>query len=126
MIINIEGKNSPYVIKRIECDNFRHYSLRLISLNGIISSYVHGGLYKIETNIIDREGGNSDRVLAYFRLNRKSHLVDYTPTQLVWYKLRLSDFSSLDINLRSITSDEKLYFSEFACQLELIKDERIQ
>ena len=126
MIINVEGKNSPYTVNRIELEQFGRYIIRLIALHGIISSYVHGGVYKICSNLIDRENGSSDRVLAYVRLDRKTHNLEFTPTQNLWYKLRLSDFSALEVTLQSITTDEKIYFSEFACQFEIINDERFQ
>ena len=126
MIINVEGKNSPFAVHRIELEQFGRYSIRLIAIHGVISSYVHGGVYKICSNLIDRENGNSERVLAYLRLDRKTHILEFTPTLNIWYKLRLTDFSSLDVTLHSITTDEKIYFSEFACQFEIIEDERFQ
>ena len=126
MIINVEGKDSPYSINRIELGQFNPFSIRLIAIHGIISSYIHGGIYKICSNLIDRENGNSERVLAYLRLGRKSHILDFTPTQKLWYKLRWSDFSELELTLHSIATDEKVYFSELACQFEIIEDERLQ
>ena len=125
MIINIEGTNSPFTVQRIALDPFCRYSIRLIALHALIASYVPAGIYKVCTNLIDRENGNSERILGYARLDRKSHVIDITPTQSVWYKLRWLDISTADIHLQSITTDEKLVFSEFACQFEIIKDERI-
>ena len=126
MILNIHGNSSPYLVNRIQFNQFRTYSIRLVLFRGVISSYVPGGIYKLCSNVIDREVGNSERILTYIRLNRKSHTVDFTPTQSVWYKLRLLDFSSLELNLQSIASDEKIIFSEFCCQFEIQENERIQ
>ena len=124
MIINISGKTSPFKFERIELKAFRPYKIRLINLHAIFTSKADAGIYKISTNLIDRENGNSDRILAYVRLDRKQTFLDFTPTQTIWYKLRLHDFSSSDIKLTSITSDEELFFSEFSCQFE-IEDGRI-
>ena len=121
MIINIDDKN---IFNRIILEPSGKYSLRLISLHAIISSYVPAGIYKICTNLIDRENGNSDRILAYVRFDRKQHTVDFTPTQSVWYKLRWLDISVADVYIKSMKTDEKLSFSAFACQLE-VKDDRI-
>ena len=124
MIINISGKSSPFKFERIELKAFRRYKIRLINLHAILTSKADAGIYQISTNIIDRENGNSDRILTYVRLDRKQTFLDFTPTQTIWYKLRLHDFSSSDIKLTSITSDEELFFSEFSCQFE-IEDGRI-
>lgn len=126
MILNITGTNSPFDIQRLRLKPFESYSIRLISLHALISSYVSAGIYKISSNIINRENGNSERILAYVRLDRKQHVLDFTPTQIVWYKLRVHDTSTADINLQSIAKDENLIFSEFACQFEIIEDERFQ
>ena len=124
MIINISGKTSPFKFERIELKAFRPYKIRLINLHAIFTSKADAGIYQISTNLIDRENGNSDRILAYVRLDRKQTFLDFTPTQTIWYKLRLHDFSSSDIKLTSITSDTELFFSEFSCQFE-IEDGRI-
>ena len=124
MIINISGKISPFKFERIELKVFRPYKIRLINLHAIFTSKADAGIYQISTNLIDRENGNSDRILAYVRLERKQTFLDCTPTQTIWYKLRLHDFSSSDIKLTSITSDTELFFSEFSCQFE-IEDGRI-
>ena len=124
MIINISGKTSPFKFERIQLKTFRPYKIRLINLHAILTSKADAGIYQISTNLIDRENGNSDRILAYVRLDRKQTFLDFTPTQTIWYKLRLHDFSYSDIKLTSITSDEELFFSEFSCQFE-IEDGRI-
>ena len=126
MILNITGTASPFDIQRLRLRPFETYSIRLISLHAIISSHVAAGIYKICSNMIDRENGNSDRVLGYVRLDRKQYTIDFTPTQIVWYKLRLHDTQMADINLHSIDKDEKLIFSSFACQFEIISDEWVQ
>ena len=125
MILNIEGKNSPFQITRLELRQFKQYSIRLISIHGIISSYVNSGVYKITSNIIDREHGNSERVFGYVYLQRKTHVLEYEPVQSLWYKLRITDFSSLELKLTSVGTGEKLLFSEFCCQLEVQENERI-
>ena len=76
--------------------------------------------------MIDRENGNSDRVLAYVRLERKQYTLDFVPAQCVWYKLRLHDTSTADIILQSIAKGENINFSEFSCQFEIVEDDRIQ
>lgn len=126
MIVNVEGATSPFSVNRLELRQFRRYSIRLISIHGVISSFVKAGIYKICSNLIDREFGNSERVFGYLYLARKTHVLEYTPTQAVWYKLRLADFSSLELTLTPIKADEKLIFSEFSCQLEIKEDERFQ
>ena len=125
MILNIEGINSPFQVQRLALDPFCKYSIRLIALHAVISSYVSAGIYKVCTNLIDLENGNSDRILGYTRLDRKAHVISFTPTQHVWYKLRWADITMAEISLQSIATDKILDFSEFACQFEVIKDERI-
>ena len=119
MIVNISGSKSPYKFNRIDLKPFRNYKIRLLDLHAIFTSRVEAGIYQICTNIIDRENGNSDRILAYVRLERKQTFLDLTPTQIIWYKLRLHDFSSSEIKLKSIISDEELFFAEFSCQFEI-------
>ena len=123
MIVNISGSKSPYKFNRIDLSPFRNYKIRLLDLHAIFTSKADAGIYQICTNIIDRENGNS-RILAYVRLDRKQTFLDFTPTQSIWYKLRLHDFSSSDIKLKSIISGEEIFFSEFSCQFE-IEDGRI-
>lgn len=125
MILNISGFSAPFKFNRIELNQFRRYKIRLISLHATFTRKAEAGIYQICTNIIDRENGNSDRVLAYVRLDRKQTFLDFTPTQSIWYKLRLHEFSSSDIKLKSITSDEELFFSEFSCQFEITENGRI-
>ena len=125
MIINIEGKNSPFSVQRIVLEPFCRYSIRLIALQARINSYVPAGIYKVCTNLIERENGNLDRILGYAHLDRKAHMINFTPTQPIWYKLRLVDISMIDIHLQAIATDQKLDLSELACQFEIIKDERI-
>ena len=125
MILNISGFSAPFQFNRIELKQFRRYKIRLISLHATFTRKAEAGIYQICTNIIDRENGNSDRVLAYVRLDRKKTTLDYTPTQSIWYKLRLHEFSTSDIKLKSITSDEELFFSEFSCQFEIVENGRI-
>ena len=125
MILNISGFSAPFKFNRIELKQFRRYKIRLISLHAIFTHKAEAGVYQICTNIIECESGNSDRILAYVRLNRKQTFLDFTPTQILWYKLRLHDFSSSDIKLKSITSDEEIVFSEFSCQLEITENGRI-
>ena len=124
MIINISGSDSPFKFNRIDLKAFRTYRIRLIDLHAIFSKKSDSGIYQLCTNIIDRENGNSDRILAFVRLEKKQTFLDFTPTQTIWYKLRLHDFSSSDIKLKSIISDEEIFFSEFSCQFE-IEDGRI-
>ena len=125
MILNIEGTNSPFTIQRFFLEPFCGYSIRLIALHALIASSVSAGVYKVCTNMIDREIGNSNRSFCYVRLDRKAHVIDITPTQPVWYKLRWLDTVMADIHLQSITTDEKLVFSQFACQVEIVKNERV-
>ena len=125
MILNISGFSSPFKFNRVELKPFRRYQIRLIDLHAIFTRKAEAGIYQICANIIERENGNSDRVLGYVRLDRKQIVLDYTPTQFLWYKLRLHDFSASDIKLKSITSDEELFFSEFSCQFEIVENGRI-
>ena len=113
MILNISGFSTPFKFKRIELRQFRRYQIRLIAIHAIFEHKAEAGIYQICTNIIERENGNSERILAYVRLDRKQTILDFTPTQKIWYKLRLHDFSSSDIKLKSIKSDEVIFFSEF-------------
>ena len=126
MILNISGFSAPFKFNRLELKQYRRYKIRLIELHAIFSQKADAGIYKICTNMIDRENGNSDRVLAYVRLDRKQIFLDFTPTQTIWYKLRLHDIFSSDIKLKSITSDDELFFSEFSCQFEIQENGRIQ
>ena len=125
MIVNISGKSSPFQFNRIRLDQFKQYKLRLISLHATFTTKADAGIYKLSTNLIERDDGNLERILAFVRLNRKQITLDFTPTQLVWYKLRLQEFSMSDIKLSSITTEENQIFSEFAIQLEIVRDERI-
>ena len=125
MILNISGFSAPFKFNRIELKPCQVYQIRLIALHGIFTEKAEAGIYQLSSNLIDRENGNSERILAYIRLNRKQTSLDFTPTQIIWYKLRLHDFSSSDIKLKSITSDEEIYFSEFSCQFEIRDNGRI-
>ena len=126
MIINISGSHSPFPVTRIEFDRNQKYLIRLVSLHTVIASFTPSGIYKICTNLIERENGNSDRVIAYIHLNKSQNVIAYVPPQSVWYKLRLHDISSADIKLESVITDTKLIFKEFACRFEVIENARIQ
>ena len=119
MIVNISGSTSPFKFNRVDLKPFRSYKIRLLDLHAIFTSKANAGIYQICTNLIDRENGNSDRILAYVRLERKQTCLDFTPTQIIWYKLRLHEFSASEIKLKPITSDEEIFFSEFSCQFEI-------
>ena len=125
MILNISGFSAPFQINRIELKPCQRYKIRLIDLHAIFTEKADAGIYQICSNLIDRENGNSDRILAYIRLDRRQTSIDFTPTQIIWYKLRLHDFSSSDIKLKSITSDKEVLFSEFSCQFEITENGRI-
>ena len=125
MIVNISGHNSPFKFERITLKQFRRYKIRLLTLNANFTTKANAGIYKLTTNIIERGDGNSERILAYIRLNRKQISLDFTPSQVVWYKLRVNDFSTTDIKLQSIESNESLFFTDFAAQFEILRDERI-
>ena len=125
MIVNISGHNSPFKFERITLKQFRRYKIRLLTLNVNFTTKANAGIYKLTTNIIERGDGNSERILAYIRLNRKQISLDFTPSQVVWYKLRVNDFSTTDIKLQSIESNESLFFTDFAAQFEILRDERI-
>ena len=126
MILNISGSNAPYRFNRVELRQYRKYKIRLLDFHAIFTSKADAGIYQLCTNIIEREHGNSDRFLAYVRLDRKQTHLDLTPTQLIWYKLRLLDFSSSDIKLKSISTDEEIFFSELSCQFEIEENARLQ
>ena len=126
MIINVCGSNSPYQISRIELDTYRGYIIRLIACNAVFSSKAEAGIYKICTNLIERENGNSDRVLAYIYLDRKQTVLEFVPIQSCWYKLRLRDISFAEINIQAIESNINLNFKELACQFEITQDARLQ
>ena len=126
MIINVCGSNSPYHISRVELDSYRGYIIRLIAFNAVFSSKAEAGIYKICTNLIERENGNSDRVLAYIHLDRKQTVLEFVPIQSCWYKLRLRDISFAEINIQPIESNINLNFKELACQFEIKQDARLQ
>lgn len=126
MIINIAGTTQLADIERIQLNQFDAYSIRLIAFHAIFTSKTDFGIYKLCSNLIDREKGNSERILAYIRLDKRQAVLDFTPTQIVWYKLRFKDISSAVFKLQSIVSDEEVYFTNFACQFEVIKDAGIQ
>ena len=125
MILNISGFSAPFKFNRIELKPCQKYQIRLIDIHAIFTEKAEAGIYQLSSNLIDRENGNSERILTYIRLNRKQTSLDFTPTQKIWYKLRLHDFSSTDIKLKSIKSDEEIYFSEFSCQFEIRDNGRI-
>ena len=125
MIINISGSSAPFKFNRVELKPFKNYNIRLLDLHAIFTSKADAGIYKICTNIIDRENGNSDRILAYVRLDRKQTYLDLTPTHGIWYKLRLHELSSSDVKLKSIARDEEIFFSEFSCQFEIKENVRL-
>ena len=125
MILNITGSTSPFKFNRIELRRYRRYKIRLVDLHANFASKADAGIYQLCTNIIDREHGNSDRILAFVRLDRKQTQLDFTPTQLIWYKLRLLDFASSDIKLKSISKDKEIFFTELSCQFEIQQDARI-
>ena len=126
MIINISGNTQPTQINSIQLNQFDDYSIRLIAFHAIFTSKADFGIYQLCTNLIDRERGNSHRILAYIRLDKRQTVLDFTPTQSVWYKLRFKDISSAVFRLQSTVSDDEVFFTNFACQFEIIKNARIQ
>ena len=125
MIVNVSGTNSPFKMNLISLNGFKRYKIRLLALHLCFLSKADAGIYKICTNLIDRENGNSERILAYVRLERRQTVLDFTPTHCIWYKLRFTDFSSSFIKLSSVRSDEEIFFSEFSAQFEITDDERV-
>ena len=76
--------------------------------------------------MIEREEGNSERVITYLRLEKRENVIDYVPQLSLWYKLRLHDLNSAEFNLESILSNKKLSFKEFSCQFEINENARLQ
>ena len=125
MIINISGSSLPTPINRIQLNQFDAYSIRLIAFHANFTSKADFGIYQLCTNLIDRESGNSQRILAYIRLDKRQSFLDFTPLQTVWYKLRFKDISSAVFKLKSTVSDDEVFFTDFACQFEVIRNARI-
>ena len=124
MIINVSGSFQTAQIDRIQLNQFDDYSIRLVAFHAIFTSKADLGIYKLCTNLIDRENGNSERILAYIRLDKRQAALDFTPTQILWYKLRFKDISSAVVKLQSTVSDQEVLFTDFACQFEVIKNAR--
>lgn len=125
MILNISGSQQPTKFERVQLDQFTQYRARFISLHANFTSKADAGIYQLSTNIIDREKGNSNRIIAFIRLERKQIHLEFTPTHSIWYKLRFKDISSAHFKLKSIASDEEVFFAEFACQIEICENARI-
>ena len=121
MMLNISStSNSPFSIEDVKLPFNKVFNVTLINIVGILKTPVkRSGIYKITTNLIQREDGNIHRILAYVYIGRNSSYINFTPTHLLKYKLRLYDFNSADITLSSESTDEKLLFTEFSCQLEV-------
>ena len=126
MIINVFGSNPPYSFNRILLNPQKTFLIRFISIHGILSSGSDSSIYKLCTNLIEREEGNSERVITYLRLEKRENVIDYVPQLSLWYKLRLHDLNSAEFNLESILSNKKLSFKEFSCQFEINENARLQ
>ena len=121
MILSLQGSKTPFKIERVQLDTYSDYRIRLISLNGLLTAKPSYGVYKITTNLIQRELGSTSRVLAFYIIDERKKIVTFTPQSKNWFKLKRKDFSSADVKLTSLTSDEELFFDEFSCQFEILE-----
>ena len=121
MILNLLGKHNPLVFDRIQLNPYCSYKIRLISYNAVLSSKPSIGIYKLTTNLTERELGSSSRILAFFVIEDRSKIITFNPKSEIWFKLRLQDFSTAEVKLSSLTSDAELFFEEFSCQLEILE-----
>ena len=119
MILNLQGVNNPFIINRVQLNPYSDYKIRLISLNVLLSERPSIGIYKLTTNMIERELGSTSRILAFFVIDERKRLITFVPRKKNWFKLRTKDFFSADIKLSSLTSDTELFFEEFACQFKI-------
>ena len=119
MILNIEGLNSPFLINRVQLEPYCEYKIRLISLHAQLSEKVPAGIYKLTTNLIERELGSTSKILSYLTFDERKRLITFCPRTKIWYKLKRKDFSTADVKLFSLTSDRELFFDQFSCQFEI-------
>ena len=121
MILNLLGKQNPLVFDRIQLNPYCCYKIRLISYNAVLSVKPTIGIYKLTTDLTERELGSTSRILAFFIIEDRSKIVTFNPEAKVWFKLRVKDFSTAEVKLSSLASDAELFFEEFSCQLEILE-----
>ena len=92
----------------------------MVSFRGILQSQLaRDGIYRLQTNMIDRDQFNQHQDITFTALRRGTTYMEIQPTQSVKYKLRFHDFSTAVVTLYEIDSAQKLQFKSGALQFEI-------
>ena len=122
MIINYSGQpvKNNFEFSNIDLP-YGNYTLTVLNIQGLINSPPKfDDFYEISCNLIAREDGNPHKVIGYFFLEGGSSFVEYTPTQKFSYKLHVLNFSSTELKIRGVRTDQYLNFDFATTQLEVI------
>ena len=126
MIINLQLKTiqtttgSTHSFPELQFDDASNWEFTFIKFCGILKRKVETrGVYRLSTNLIDRDVSNPDQAISYIGLGRNTTYVELEPTNLLKYKLRFRDFSDVQFNFQEISSEKILEFQSAVIQLEI-------
>lgn len=122
MIINYSGHPLKNVFEFSNINLcYGNYTFSLLNLQGLLKSPPKfDDFYEISCNLIAREEGNPHKVIGYIFLEGGSPFINYQPTQKISYKLHVLNFSSTELKLRGVRSDQFLSFDLATTQIEVI------
>ena len=76
-------------------------------------------IIEISCDLVVRDEANPHRIIGFFEVFQDIDFINFTPTHLLNYKLRVFDISSLELKFRGLTSDQNLEFSQVAFQIKI-------
>ena len=110
------------------CQLIRHLSINyyyktifsLINFIGILNAPLKiSEIIEISCDLVVRDEANPHRIIGFFEVFQDNDFINFTPTHLLNYKLRVFDISSLELKFRGLTSDQNLEFSQVAFQIKI-------
>ena len=121
MILNITGvpNNNTITIPPISLP-YGNYSFSLLYFSGFLETPAKfSETVELSCNLITRDSANPHRVISYIDLVDGALSVQFTPTHILEYKLRVLDITCLEFKFRGLASDQILQFSQVVFQIKI-------
>ena len=113
-------KSGVVKFPNIQLDEDKIWELSVIKFIGVLDRPLKmDGIYRMRTNMIDRDETNSLQEISYHVLEHDSTYIDIQPTRPIRYKLRFHDFSTAELKFQEINLSNNLIFTSVALQLEI-------
>lgn len=125
MIINLDLKTTrtnpgyAHSFPELQFDDARNWEFTFIKFGILKRKIETRGVYRLSTNLIDRDVCNPKQAISYIGLGRNTTYVELEPTHSLKYNLRFHDFSDVHFIFQEISSEKILDFQSAVIQLEI-------